>query len=984
MFVSGMKVRYLPQPDWGVGHLVAFDEEAARAAVIFPGRGDEPAIVSTKQKALVAVALDVGLRVTLVKGGEAEILREAGVEEGLRQYVIRAGKAEQTISEAMLRAPLPSGDLVTMFGEGRFGDAKDYALREQTLKLDDERRCDALGAMLASRVRVQPHQIGVVQRVLSAPRPRFVIADEVGLGKTIEAGMIFSALRQAGLCKRVLIVVPSHLSVQWLIELQQKFNQRFVLMDSERLRNDEEGEGWRTNDHVITSLELLQRNEKHRAAVADPEAYWDLVIIDEAHHLKGEQAYVTAKGLAANAWGLLLLTATPMHVDPGEYKKLLALIDERTAPDDARLKKMMETQASLGGIVRQMLGGDRDAEATLKERFADDAALQDLSGDALIDYVAETYSLSEQLVRNRRAVVGGFADRVLHVHPVLLSEAELQGNQAALADAAKGGLRGAPLATLVKQLDSGIAQKAKAFVDLLAAIWKREDDAKILVFTEARETLDMLQARLGDQGEEALVYHGDLSLVDRDRQVARFRDPEGPRVLLCTEVGGEGRNFQFAHHLVHYDLPWSPGVIEQRIGRLDRIGQKKPISIHVFDVPGTFAAEVLALMRDAVGVFRETVGGLDAVLEEIEREIAELVLRAPADRTRYARELSERIAAAREQARRGYDPLLDLRSFDRPRMQALLERAEERLDIDPEETEEGGDRLAEGLWVVARDLEERLEDTVVHLARKVGINVDTDEQVDAFQAAFHFGYATNVDALAGLNLQEEKTVLGTFWRETAIEQEEIDYFATGHPIVEALFGMVRDGPFGRLALGVLNAKKQDTQKLDCKLGFALWFVLSAKESADTHPGARVPSRQLARFLDRQTLRVTLAVDRQGNIAAEPRLGPALDRGKLAPPNKDDVHGLRRGFAQLAPQALKAATLQSERALAALKQETAKAIALERDARTATLAHAMEYQGVKAAVKKQVLAEQAESYAAIEEALATVRYTLDSVLAFVVS
>jgi ATP-dependent helicase HepA len=146
--------------------------------------------------------------------------------------------------------------------------------------------------------------------------------------------------------------------------------------------------------------------------------------------------------------------------------------------------------------------------------------------------------------------------------------------------------------------------KMIAFSNLLEGIWSKEKAAKILVFTESRETLESLQARLRDGGIEALAYHGDLPLVERDRQVARFRDPEGPKVLICTEVGGEGRNFQFSHHLVNYDLPWSPAVAEQRIGRLDRIGQMQNVDIHVFEVKGSLSADVLTILADAVGARR--------------------------------------------------------------------------------------------------------------------------------------------------------------------------------------------------------------------------------------------------------------------------------------------------------------------------------------------------------------------------------------------
>src|SRR5207302_340284 len=186
----------------------------------------------------------------------------------------------------------------------RVGDARNFLLRRTALYLDDERRNDALGALLASRVMVKPHQVGVVQRVLSARRPRFVLADEVGLGKTIEAGMIFSALRLSGLATRVLVVAPSHLTVQWLAELFHKFNQLFTLMDSDRhessLKEQPGVSPWTRFDKVVTSLELLSRSETHLKEAAAQDAYWDLVIVDEAHHLKGARAFEAAKALAAS------------------------------------------------------------------------------------------------------------------------------------------------------------------------------------------------------------------------------------------------------------------------------------------------------------------------------------------------------------------------------------------------------------------------------------------------------------------------------------------------------------------------------------------------------------------------------------------------------------------------------------------------------------------------------------------------------------
>jgi ATP-dependent helicase HepA len=333
--VEGQKVRYLPQPEWGVGHLEQLLEDGAQALVRFPGR-DESVRVSTKGGALVAHAFAPGERAADAKGRTLRILREEEGARGLRRYAVAydgapplpPGEDDDELPETELRALPAASDFVTLLREGRAGDAKAFLLRRQALVLDDERRCDALGALLASRVMVKPHQVGVVQRVLSARAPRFVLADEVGLGKTIEAGMAFSALRLSGLARRVLVVAPSHLTVQWLAELFHKFNQLFTLMDTERyqssLREAPDVSPWARFPLVVTSLEMLARTAEHRAQAGAPDAYWDLVVIDEAHHLKGEKAYEAARALAKNSWGLLLLTATPMQLDPAEYQALLA------------------------------------------------------------------------------------------------------------------------------------------------------------------------------------------------------------------------------------------------------------------------------------------------------------------------------------------------------------------------------------------------------------------------------------------------------------------------------------------------------------------------------------------------------------------------------------------------------------------------------------------------------------------------------------
>lgn len=1007
-FILGMKVKYLPQPEWGIGHLVSIEEGGARAVVMFPGRENgEPLTVSTRGGVLQPAVLEPGQVIKTFKGRQGVILREEEGGRGLRRYAIKFddGK-EDEYPETEFKALPPKPDLLTMLKEGRAADSKNFLLRRSALQLDDERRNDALGALLASRVMVKPHQVGVVQRVLSGHRPRFVLADEVGLGKTIEAGMIFSALRLSGLARRVLVVAPSHLTLQWLVELFHKFNHLFTLMDTERYEQslDEQPtvSPWSRFNFVVTSLELLQRSEQYRKEAGDQSAHWDLVIIDEAHHLKGEKAYEAAQALAKNSWGLLLLTATPMQLDPAEYQALLSLIDPLTAPTAKEFEARLARQEELSQALRALMSGKstKSSVKDLAKRFPNDEALQEIEdADEMLLHLAETYSLSDRLIRNRRAVVGGFSERKLHVHPVSLTKDELAARDAALAQLAKDNtVRGAALSGLVRRLESSPAAflsalrdnralagmkltlpekdaKFTAFVKLLKGLWAKEPRAKVLVFTEARDTLESLQSKLRHDQVEALAYHGELQLAERDRQVARFRDPDGPKVLLSTEVGGEGRNFQFAHHLVNYDLPWSPATMEQRIGRLDRIGQTQSVDLHVFEAEGTFSADVLAVLRDAVGVFGETVGGLDAVLEEVEPRLTELALAEPKVRAKYVKELTAKVKVAREQVKKAYDPLLDLRSFDKAEVKELVQRSHERTGMDADEDES----LEDGLWSIARDLDERLEETITELADRIGIKVDQDQEVDAFQCAFHFGHALNVEALPGYDITEERTVLGTFWRDTAVEQEEIEYFATGHPLVEALFGFLRDGPYGRNGIRFLDVKKPIKAK-----GLEFLFHVTPAEPSDTAPGARVPSRQLSRFLTSTLIQVAVTLQPYGKAKLEPTLLPILREVDGRSLKGNEVIPAFPELQSFVDEAAKTALEQAKKQLEALKDTARELIEDERDLSMLRIKLSLQHQGVPAKKIEEALREELSFADSLLEALDGTTVQLDSACAFVIN
>jgi len=1010
-FRPGMKVLHRAQPGWGVGHVTAVAQDAPRLSAQFPGRGE--VILSSRDPQLVRFRFGAGSPVLLADGTSAKVLRPLpGNAADFQRYTVQAPDRKPEVrSEADLRAPPPRPGPAEQLASGRWGAPEDFELRAETVRLDLERRADALGALFASRVYVKPHQVSVAHHVLSAAQPRFVLADEVGLGKTIEAGLVLSALLHAGLVRRCLVVAPSHLTVQWLAELFHKFNLLFTLMDPDRARDarqdvpdpDAPGSPWARHDLVVTSLEWLSRAGKEADEAA--EAGWDLVVFDEAHHLRGARAYEVASGLSRRTWGLLLLTATPLQLDPGEYHALLRLVDPAPPATEDELRARLARQGDLAAEVRALLAGDSTAARRIAALFPDDAALKSLRGNDLLAHLAESYGLSARLLRNRRAIVGGFTPRVLTKLPVSPSPAERQLEEdvrAALAEAhGRGGLpAGAVLSALLRHLGSSppalaaalagspdkavraLAPRATALAgdkDTKLRVFRELLDGelaaeKVLVFAEARETIDYLRMQLARphgkrKGIEALAYAGDLSPAERDKLVARFRDPEGPRVLLCTELGGEGRNFQHCHVLVNYDLAWSPAAIEQRIGRIDRIGQSRDVRIFAFRPEGTLAARVVDLMDDAVGVFREPVGGLDYVLESVESELTALGARAADDEKIWERMLAglaARVAAARAEVTRAVDPLLDRRSCDLDAVSALARRGAQRLSV----SLPAGSDPAVALAHVADHLERRLEVVTIEAAKRIGLAVDVEVDVLPGEVSFHVGPELKVDALAGFDLSRDRVVLGSFRRAVAVAHEEHDSFATGHPLVEALFGWVRDGELGRATVYRARVRGGAGVALDAR------FLVALPEPADLAQGAKVPSRRAARHLDDALIRVVARLDGRGGAQASDELAAQLDSARNVEAVPAPEGGPPASFVAALEQGLVAAEAEARRRLAKLVADAKLRAVGERDASLARLSRWLSQTKAKPAHREKILQEEARVHDAAIAALDGARLELD--------
>ncbi len=452
---------------------------------------------------------------------------------------------------------------------------------------------------LAEGLQLHRYQIDSVLTVVNRLEGRAILADEVGLGKTIEAGLIIAELKAKKLVNHVLILVPAGLVSQWVHELKNKFGWRTW--------NSAREKGW---------LWVFSIDKAKKPPLYQQLQYvnWDLVIVDEAHHLKHTETlnYRLVEGLKSRF--LVLLTATPMENELNELYTLVNLVKPGLFGSYLR-------------FYRQFI---------LEKRTPKNArGLKKL--------------LAKVMVRNRRQEIGlELPPREVTLLPIVLSKNErrlydsltralkeeyrhrLQGNQTIL-----------PLITLQRELCSSpqaliptlersswlgsgqeefiklagsitLTSKIRALINLI-----RIRSGHVLVFTEYRETQKALVNALGEADIAAQMFHGGLSQKDRDTMITWFR--EGDHVLVSTEAGGQGLNLQFCHQLINFDLPWNPMRIEQRIGRVHRMGQKYPVEIYNLFTMDTIEENILHLLHEKIDLFRHVIGELDVILRHLER-----------------------------------------------------------------------------------------------------------------------------------------------------------------------------------------------------------------------------------------------------------------------------------------------------------------------------------------------------------------------------
>jgi SNF2 family DNA or RNA helicase len=879
-FVEGNLATHRLKPELGVGKVVWANEAGRAATVEFAGL---PQMVRWEQ--LQHHTLDPGDRVFSIPEGMFGVVHHRVQQGDTYFYLIdfpfgRRGKPEADLEIGIAQDPLER------LREGtNLDDPLDFDLRAQATRLRLAYAYDDRVCLSNTRIELKyHHQIFVAHRVLQGYKPRFILADEVGLGKTIEAGLILKELRARGLVTRALIIAPANLTRQWANEMRTKFNERFTVYDGPTVRFlEREHPGanvWSLNDNVICSLQYARRPPR-REAIAT--AGWDIVIVDEAHHVRryleagGDtrltQAYHLGSALQDKTDAMLFLTATPMQLHPFELFSLVELLDPTLFPTysvfehhrqheigwfNDLISHLREYEGLLQREKLQVIDGvraalQRSGEADLVSKVDQEGFLGiPENRAAVIDGLTRLHILSRVMIRNRKRVVGGFTEREARVIPVELTEAEyiayqrvtdwvreeysqamatannavgfamvifqqlltssryalmeslnrrIEGIQAryveSLEELALGGgatveedeilaeneaddvLREVPtetslrtavldqsqsairaeLAAMRELLDElkqiEVDSKAVALQEAIDEIFSRNPNEKVLVFTRFLDTQEYLR-RLLSKRYQVTIFNGGLNQEDKEKAVDNFR--HRAQVMISSEAGGEGRNLQFCHIMFNYDLPWNPMRIEQRIGRLDRIGQRKNVYIYNFSIVGTVEERILSALQRRIRLFEETVGGLDPILGTVERDLRRLIMEQAEDFDRefdkFELAIEERIRKAREMEAKMSDFIMDTQSFHKETVLALLGRQ-------PPVT-----------WQDLKEFIRRFIGRYPHgVFTETAGNVVEIEVPRAFQR--HYGDLPS-------------TFVGTFDPATAIQRETLDFFAFGHPLVDAV------------------------------------------------------------------------------------------------------------------------------------------------------------------------------------------------------
>ena len=808
----------------GLGMITALDFRTV--TLHFPAT-DETRIyaVAVAQAPLTRIALNKGEQLHHHTGWRGEIL-DVQEMNGLLFYLVKNAQGEEIIVNEKELSPIISfSQAKDRLFSSQIDRSKHFALRYQTLLHQQAQFQSPLRGLRGNRTGLIPHQLHIAQEVGNRINPRVLLADEVGLGKTIEAGMILQNQLFAEKVQRVLIIVPETLQHQWLVEMLRRFNLHFSLFDEERCEDFAEQaiNPFSTESIIICALDWLKAHP-HRVQQAIG-AEFDCLIVDEAHHLAWSEnapsaAYLLVEQLANAIPSVLLLTATPEQLGLESHFARLRLLDPERFYDYQAFLKEQENYQPVADAVQSLLS-EKPLSAVEKNHISDLLHEQDVeplfkaldchndeekqaARQELIQNLIDRHGTSRILFRNTRQGVKGFPHRIYHQVTI---------------DAAK------------------VDEKIHWLIDFL----KSHRNEKILVICKTAQTAIQLEQILREkEAIRSAVFHERMSIIERDRAAAYFADTDnGAQVLLSSSIGSEGRNFQFACHLVLFDLPENPDLLEQCIGRLDRIGQMRDVQIYVPCLSGSAQQDLARWYHEGLNAFEQTCPIGMALFEQYET-LLKVRSENKADFEQLILQTQKQAKALRLALEKGRDRLLELNSNGGEKAQRLAAE------------------------IAQTDNSPQLVDFALNLFDIIGV-----EQDDLGENSIVIT-PTGTMLVPDFPGLKEEGVTVTFDRQLALAREELEFLTWDHPMIRQGIDLIASGDIGKASMALLVNKQLPAGTLLVEL---IYMIESQSPKG----------LQLNRFLPPTPVRLLL--DSKGNDLAGQVNFDTL-QNKLKPLSKD--------------------------------------------------------------------------------------------------
>lgn len=797
-FAIGQRYLSDTENELGLGVVVLVDDRCVH--ILFP-QSEETRVYAKNSAPLSRVTFKMGDTIH-DQSGQSYVVTKAEETDGVYKYHVNTH--DKPIMETRLAANITLAKPLERLLASRIHQNDWYELRQEVLRTQAGLAGHPLRGLMGARVDILEHQLYIAHEVGKRIAPRVLLADEVGLGKTIEAGLIIHQQLLTGKAERVLVLVPDSLQYQWMIELRRRFNLAFAIFDLVRTaaiaEHDPELNPFLTEQGIIASIDLLLDHEDLRQKAL--EAGFDLLVVDEAHHLHwdteqgGNDKYNLVEAFARQTAGVLLLTATPEQLGVESHFARLRLLDPNRFDDLASFIDAEDSFAQTAKVAEVLLGNEpltENQKIALEALLGHDVVDDEQGRGRAMNELLDRHGTGRVLFRNTRdsvaELISGFRGRHAIGYPLALPESWQNTYHT------QGKLR-EQLWSEENQPDGSwleVDPRIPWLIDLLKHPLKHK---KALLIARSGATVESLEAVLRlHAGIKTAIFTEQMSLLERDQAAAFFADQEGAQILLASEIGSEGRNFQFASDLILFDLPANPDTLEQRIGRLDRIGQQNEITIHVPYVQGTATERLYHWYHDALNIFNQISPTAQTVQEQFIVDLKPILE-------------GKGTAAA-------LDQLID----EGRAYRQVLETA----------MQEGRDRLLE-----YNSCRPRVAAKIAHTLRDFDDTNQLPRFFERFMSSINMDYSGQRDGslmlhpsdevqVQGLNVPEEGMTL-TFERDQALIREDMAFMTYEHPLMQSIFEMVNAGTFGNATVAMLQSNAMPEGMLLIEVNFRVEAV----------------------------------------------------------------------------------------------------------------------------------------------------------------